>query len=67
MAEKIRMKYRDELDKTYGVAGMVLGLSVYDAKDLFTAVTIDGDGTECIKFTPEFFFAGKRVHGFPDL
>ena len=59
MAEKIRMKYRDELDKTYGVAGMVLGLSVYDAKDLFTAVTIDGDSTECIRFTPEFFFAGK--------
>jgi len=59
MADKRIMKYRDELDKSYGVAGMALGLSVFDAADLFTAVTLDGDGPECIKFTPEFFFAGN--------
>ena len=53
------MKYRDELDKSYGAAGMVLGLSVFDASDLFTAVTLDGDGPGCIQFTPEFFFAGN--------
>ena len=53
------MKYRDELDKCYGVAGMALGLSVFDAADLFTAVTLDGDGPDCIKFTPEFFFTGN--------
>ena len=53
------MKYRDELDKSYGVAGMALGLSVFDADDLFTAVTIDAEGPECIQFTPEFFFAGN--------
>jgi len=59
MATKKVMKYRDELDKSYGVAGMALGLSVLDADDLFTAVTIEGDGPECIQFTPEFFFAGN--------
>ena len=53
------MKYRDELDKSYGVAGMALGLSVFDAADLFTAVTLDGEGPGCIQFTPEFFFAGN--------
>lgn len=53
------MKYRDELDKSYGVAGMVLGLSVFDAADLFTSVTLDGEGPGCIQFTPEFFFAGN--------
>ena len=53
------MKYRDELDKSYGVAGMALGLSVLDASDLFTEVTLDGDDTGCIQFTPEFFFAGN--------
>ena len=53
------MKYRDELDKSYGVAGMALGLSVFDAADLFTAVTLDKDGPGCIQFTPEFFFAGN--------
>ena len=59
MATKNLMKYRDERDKSYGVAGMALGLSVFDADDLFTAVTIDGEGPGCIKFTPEFFFAGN--------
>jgi len=59
MAEKRLMKYRDELDKSYGVAGMALGLAVLEADGLFTAVTLDGDGSECIKFTPEFFFAGN--------
>ena len=53
------MKYRDELDKSYGVAGMALGLSVFDAADLFTAITLDNDGPGCIQFTPEFFFAGN--------
>ena len=53
------MKYHDELDKSYGVAGMALGLSVLDASDLFTAVTLDGEGPGCIQFTPEFFFAGN--------
>lgn len=56
---QVIMKYRDELDKSYGVAGMALGLSVLDAEDLFTAVTIDGDGPGCVLFTPEFFFAGN--------
>ena len=51
------MKYRDELDKSYGVAGMALGLSVFDAADLFTSITLDGDGPGAIEFTPEFFFA----------
>ena len=53
------MKYRDELDKSYGVAGMALGLTVFEADDLFTAVTLDGDGPGCIQFTPEFNFAGN--------
>ena len=59
MAEKRIMKYRDELDKSYGVAGMALGLSVLEAGELFTAVTLDADGSDCIQFTPEFFFAGN--------
>ncbi len=59
MSNKLVMKYRDELDKSYGVAGMALGLSVYDAADLFTSITLDADGPGCIQFTPEFYFAGN--------
>ena len=59
MAEKREMKYRDELDKSYGVAGMALGLAVLEANNLFTSVTLDAEGPGCIQFTPEFFFAGN--------
>ena len=59
MSNKRLMKYRDEMDKSYGIAGMALGLSVFDAADLFTSITLDGNGEGAIKFTPEFFFAGN--------
>ena len=59
MTEKRLMKYRDDLDKSYGVAGMALGLSVHEADNLFTSITIDAEGQGCIQFTPEFFFAGN--------
>ena len=59
MANKLEMKYRDELDKCYGVAGMALGLSVYEANDLFTAITLDETAGASIQFTPEFYFAGN--------
>ena len=50
------MKYRDEIDKCYGVAGMALGLSLFNADDKFTGITIDGeDGFDCINFTPEYY------------
>lgn len=52
------IKYRDELDKSYGVAGMALGLSVFEADNLYTAITLDGDQAS-IQFTPEFNFAGN--------
>jgi len=59
MKGKTTMRYRDELDKCYGVAGMALGLEVYEAERLYGAVTVDAEGTECVRFTPEFFFAGN--------
>jgi len=59
MADKMKMKYRDELDKSYGVAGMALGLTVLEADNLLAAVTLDADGHGCMQFTPEFFFAGN--------
>lgn len=53
------MKYRSEDDKCYGVAGMAIGLSIFDADDLFTSITLDSEGLDCIEFTPEFYFCGN--------
>ncbi len=53
------MKYRSEDDKCYGVAGMAIGLSIFDASELYSGISLDGDGLDCITFTPQFYFAGN--------
>lgn len=53
------MKYRDEEDKCYGVAGMAIGLNIFEADDLLTEVTIDADGIDCMRFTQDFYFTGS--------
>ncbi len=50
------MKYRDEIDKCYGVAGMALSLSLFNADDKFSSITIDAEnGFDCINFTPDYY------------
>lgn len=53
------MKYRNEEDKCYGVAGMAIGLSIFDADDLLDEVTIDADGGECMRFTADYYYTGS--------
>lgn len=53
------MKYRSEEDKSYGVAGMALGMTVFDVADRYASITLDADGLDCVNFTPDFFFAGN--------
>ena len=53
------MRYRSEEDKCYGVAGMAIGLSVFDAEDLLSEVNIDADGVDCVQFVPDFYYTGS--------
>ncbi len=53
------MTYKSEEDKSYGVAGMALGMTVFDVGDHYVGITIDADGLDCVRFTPDFFFAGN--------
>ena len=53
------MRYRSEEDKCYGVAGMAIGLSVFDAEDLLREVNIDADGVDCVQFVPDFYYTGS--------
>lgn len=53
------MKYRNEDDKCYGVAGMTLSLAIFDAIDLYEDINIDdADNSIGIRFAPEFYFNG---------
>lgn len=53
------MRYRDEDDKCYGIAGMAVGLAIFDAEELFTGVTLDGEGLDCISFVPQYYVCGN--------
>ena len=53
------MKYRNEEDKCYGVAGMAIGLSIFDAEDLLSEVNIDVEAGDCVRFVPDFYYTGS--------
>ncbi|MGN1246602.1 MAG: hypothetical protein ACI4UN_08200 [Muribaculaceae bacterium] len=55
------MKYRDEIDKCYGVAGMSVALAILDAEDLLIGINIDGDGLDCISMVPQFYSVGNPL------
>ena len=54
------MKYRDEKDKCYGVVGMAIGLHVWDVEDMFTSITLDAQGFDCINFTPDIIYSKSQ-------
>ncbi|MEF9923584.1 MAG: hypothetical protein RSA66_10345 [Muribaculaceae bacterium] len=53
------MKYRDEDDKCYGIVGMAIGLTIWNAEELFTKISVDAEGFDCITFTSDYYFAGN--------
>lgn len=52
------MKYKSEEDRCYGVAGMAIGLSIWNGEDMVYAVDIDDDANGYITFTPEYYYTG---------
>lgn len=53
------LKYVDEQDKSYGIAGMVISLVVSEADDLIRGVSLDDEFGDAISFSPEFHFSGN--------
>ena len=37
------LKYSDDNDRSYGAAGMAIGLVVYDGEDMLASITLGGD------------------------
>ncbi|MBD5366096.1 MAG: hypothetical protein HDR82_03635 [Bacteroides sp.] len=59
MSEKISLKYTDDRDRCYGVAGMAMSMIILECDELLSAIDIDAPVEEMIKFTPQYFFAGN--------
>ena len=55
------MKYNDEEDKCYGIAGMAIGISIWNGEDLLYQIDIDDDEHGYISFTPDYYFSGNHA------
>lgn len=52
------LKYINEDDKAYGLAGMAISLAALDAIDRIADISIDRDGP-MVNFSHEYYFAGS--------
>lgn len=53
------LKYVDERDKSYGVAGMAIAVVAYDSESMLASVSMDAAPGHSIEFGSEFFFNGN--------
>ena len=53
------LRYTDERDKSYGVAGMAIAVVAYDAENMLAEVSMDAEPGHSIRFGSEFFFNGN--------
>ena len=53
------MKYKDEEDKCYGVAGMAIGMTVCNGEDLLYKIDIDDEESGYITFTSDYYYGGN--------
>lgn len=56
---KGQLKYIDEKDKSYGLAGMAISIVALDGEDYFDAISIDAPADESIEFSHDFYFVGN--------
>ena len=56
--QQLTLKYQNEDDKAYGLAGMAIALAALDALDRVAGVSLDSDGP-MVTFSNEFYFSGS--------
>ena len=49
------MKYRDEVDKSFGLVGMAIAFRVWDAEDMYCSINLDASGFDCIDFSYDYY------------
>ncbi len=49
------LKYKDETDKAYGLAGMAISLVAWDAEEWLESINIDADPDKAIQMSQEFY------------
>lgn len=60
MDSKDILRYKDDEDRCYGVAGMALAAFVFEYEKYLSSVSIDRRDIETIEFTPDFFITAPE-------
>lgn len=55
----MKLSYRDEEDKCYGVTGMAMAIVIFDGEDMLARINIDAPADEVIEFSDDFYFSGN--------
>ncbi len=55
----VGLKYIDEEDKCYGIAGMAVAMMVFDGENMLSSVSLDASANKSIEFTSDFYFSGN--------
>jgi hypothetical protein len=53
------LKYTDEIDRSFGLAGMAISMIVWDGEEILSAVSLDNPMGEGLELAPEVRFAGN--------
>ena len=64
MSSVEQLKYKDDVDRRYGVAGMVLAAFILDYEKYISSVSIERSGLEAIEFSPDFFIVSGENYFF---
>lgn len=59
MSKETTLRYTDETDRCYGLAGMAMAIVVTDSEELLAAIDLDAPADAMMEFTPQYFFAGN--------
>lgn len=58
-SDKHPLKYADEKDRSYGLVGMAISLTVFDGEDMLSAICLDNAPGSGAEMAPEFHFSGN--------
>ncbi len=56
---KYQLKYKDETDRSYGLAGMAISMVVLDGEEYINSISIDAPVGESVDLAQQFFFVGN--------
>ena len=54
---EISLKYKDEKDKSYGLAGLAVSLFIYDSDEYLSSLSLDDEVP--VNFVPGFYFVSN--------